>query len=93
VTITLEQENDRVAVRIADRGPGMTSEERRRAFERFARGDLRGEIAGSGLGLAIVKRAVERAGGSVRLESAPGQGTCVTLTLPVAPLPLASAAC
>jgi two-component system OmpR family sensor kinase len=82
VTITLEREGDLIAVRIADRGPGMTAQERQRAFERFARGDLRGEIAGSGLGLAIVKRAVERAGGTVGLESAPGEGTCVTLTLP-----------
>jgi two-component system, OmpR family, sensor kinase len=89
VTIILEQRAQGVAVLIADRGPGMTSEERRRAFERFARGDLRGEIAGSGLGLAIVKRVVERAGGSVDLESAPGEGTCVTLILPAAALPLA----
>jgi two-component system OmpR family sensor kinase len=92
VAITLEHEDGRVAVRIADRGPGMTARERQRAFERFARGDLRGEVSGSGLGLAIVKRAVERAGGTVRLESAPGEGTCVTLTLPAVSLPLASAA-
>jgi signal transduction histidine kinase len=82
VTITLERIDDEVVVRIADRGPGMTAQELQRAFDRFARGDLRGEVSGSGLGLAIVKRAVERAGGKVGLESAPGEGTCVTLTLP-----------
>jgi two-component system, OmpR family, sensor kinase len=85
VLITLENESDAVAVRVADRGPGMTSEERRHAFERFYRGDMRGEVSGSGLGLAIVKRAVERVGGSTRIDSAPGEGTCVTLTLPLAP--------
>ncbi|HTJ27041.1 MAG TPA: HAMP domain-containing sensor histidine kinase [Candidatus Limnocylindria bacterium] len=92
VAITVEQQDGCVAVRIADRGPGMTAQERQRAFERFARGDLRGEVSGSGLGLAIVKRAVERAGGTVGLESAPGEGTCVTLTLPAARVPLARVA-
>ena len=85
VLITLEDEANAVAVRVADRGPGMTTEERRHTFERFYRGDMRGEVSGSGLGLAIVKRAVERVGGSTRIDSAPGEGTCVTLTLPVAP--------
>jgi signal transduction histidine kinase len=85
VLITLEDESDAVNVRVADRGPGMTSEERRHAFERFYRGDMRGEVSGSGLGLAIVKRAVERVGGSTRIDSAPGEGTCITLTLPAAP--------
>jgi two-component system OmpR family sensor kinase len=66
---------------IADEGPGMSESERIHAFERFYRGDQRGEIAGSGLGLAIAKRAVERAGGQIVLESAPRQGTTVTITL------------
>jgi two-component system OmpR family sensor kinase len=85
VVITLEDDAGAVAVRVADRGPGMTSEERRHAFERFYRGDMRGEVSGSGLGLAIVKRAVERVGGSTHIESVPGEGTCVTLVLPAAP--------
>ena len=44
-------------------------------------GDQRGELTGSGLGLAIAKRAVERAGGSIDLESAPARGTTVTIRL------------
>ena len=68
-------------IAIADEGPGMTESERLHAFERFYRGDLRGEITGSGLGLAIAKRAVERAGGTIALETSPNRGTTVLITL------------
>lgn len=69
-------------ITVQDEGPGMSEGERIHAFERFYRGDERGEIVGSGLGLAIAKRAVERAGGSITLDSAPGKGTLVTIKLP-----------
>jgi signal transduction histidine kinase len=59
----------------------MSESERLHAFERFYRGDQRGEITGSGLGLAIAKRAVERVGGGIAIDSAPGHGTAVTITL------------
>jgi signal transduction histidine kinase len=59
----------------------MTESARLHAFERFYRGDERGEIVGSGLGLAIAKRAVERAGGTISIDSAPGHGTTVTIRL------------
>jgi two-component system, OmpR family, sensor kinase len=68
-------------ISVRDEGPGMTESERLHAFERFYRGDQRGELTGSGLGLAIAKRAVERAGGSIGIESAPRRGTTVTITL------------
>ncbi len=42
-------------ITVADEGPGMTESEQLHAFERFYRGDQRGEITGSGLGLAIAK--------------------------------------
>jgi two-component system OmpR family sensor kinase len=67
---------------VRDEGPGMTESERLHVFERFYRGDQRGEITGSGLGLAIAKRAIERAGGTISLDSAPGHGTAVTIRLP-----------
>jgi signal transduction histidine kinase len=68
-------------IEVRDEGPGMTEPERLHAFERFYRGDQRGEITGSGLGLSIAKRAIERAGGSIDLASAPNRGTTVTITL------------
>jgi signal transduction histidine kinase len=39
-------------------------------------------MPGTGLGLAIAKRAIDRAGGEIELDSAPGQGTTVTIRLP-----------
>jgi signal transduction histidine kinase len=75
------RENAHAVIVVRDEGPGMTESERLHAFERFYRGDRRGEISGSGLGLAIAKRAVERAGGSISLDSAPNHGTTVTITL------------
>ncbi len=73
--------NGQTAIMVSDEGPGMTESERIHAFERFYRGDQRGEISGTGLGLAIAKRAVERAGGSIELQSAPNRGTTVVITL------------
>ena len=77
-------EDRRVSIIVRDEGPGMSELERLHAFERFYRGDQRGEITGSGLGLSIAKRAVERAGGTIAIESAPGRGTTVTIELPAA---------
>src|SRR5579863_9293068 len=73
--------NGHSIIRVSDEGPGMSESERVHAFERFYRGDQRGEIAGTGLGLAIAKRAVERVGGDIAIDSAPGHGTAVTITL------------
>ncbi len=75
-------EGEEVVLTVTDQGPGMTEGERLHAFERFYRGDARGEMPGTGLGLAIAKRAVDRAGGTIRIDSAPGHGTTVTIRLP-----------
>ena len=77
--------NGSVEVEVADDGPGMDYALRSRAFDRFSRGDDRGNIPGSGLGLAIVKRIVDRAGGEIELDTAPGRGVRVLVKLPVAP--------
>lgn len=81
VHLEAAQSNGRTTIAVRDEGPGMSEAERLHAFERFYRGDQRGEITGSGLGLAIAKRAVERIGGSIAIESAPGRGTTVTITI------------
>lgn len=70
-----------VIVRVSDRGPGMDEFTAAHAFDRFFRGADRGEIPGSGLGLSIVRRIVERSGGRVVLDSAPGSGTAIELRL------------
>lgn len=73
--------NGHATITVRDEGPGMSEAERIHAFERFYRGDQRGEITGSGLGLAIAKRAVERSGGAIAIDSAPGHGTAVIITI------------
>jgi two-component system OmpR family sensor kinase len=75
------RENGTTVLTVSDEGPGMNESERLHAFERFFRGDARGEIPGTGLGLAIAKRAVDRAGGNISIDSAPGRGTKVSITL------------
>lgn len=76
------REAGKTVVSIRDEGPGMSEFERLHAFERFYRGDVRGEITGTGLGLAIAKRAIDRAGGSIAIDTAPGAGTTVSIVLP-----------
>ena len=82
VHLRAEAEGDEVVLTVTDQGPGMSEAERLHAFERFYRGDARGEMPGTGLGLSIAKRAVDRAGGTIRIDSAPGHGTTVTIRLP-----------
>ena len=70
-------------VEVSDRGPGISDEEQTRIFDRFYRGESRGETQGFGLGLAIAKRAVERAGGTLVLESRVGEGSTFRIELPL----------
>ncbi len=83
IEVSVSRSNGTAEVQVADRGPGMSQFDTQHAFDRFYRGSAHGDVEGSGLGLAIAKRAVERAGGSVALESAPGAGTRVALRFPV----------
>jgi PAS domain S-box-containing protein len=69
-----------VRVVVEDDGTGMDAEVERRAFEPFF---TTRPAAGIGLGLPIVRGIVERHGGRVELETEPGKGTRVTVTLPV----------
>ncbi len=67
-------------VAVHDTGIGIAPEEQKAVFEEFRQVGPRAE--GTGLGLALTKRFVELHGGSIRLESAPGQGSTFTFTLP-----------
>jgi signal transduction histidine kinase len=85
ITVSLGEEDDGVLVlRVADEGPGMDASDAARAFERFYRADASRNRAagGTGLGLAIVDSLAAAHGGSVQLDTAPGQGTTVTVRLP-----------
>jgi PAS domain S-box-containing protein len=68
-------------VRVEDRGQGMDEETRQRIFEPF----FTTKKKGTGLGLAIAKQIVEQHGGTIRVESRPGEGTRFTVELPLSP--------
>jgi signal transduction histidine kinase len=73
-----------VHISVADRGIGIPVTEQRRIFQKFYRVDerLSQAMEGTGLGLAIVRHVARAHGGQVNVESAPGEGSTFTLTLP-----------
>jgi signal transduction histidine kinase len=84
VAIAVRGAGGRVAITVSDRGPGMPDDDRRRAFERFYRGERTRGLPGSGLGLSIVKGVIEKFNGTVTIESTAG-GTAVCMQLPAVP--------
>ena len=76
--------NGQAVIEIADNGPGIAPEYHQKIFERFFRIDKARSRAegGAGLGLAIAKLSVEQQGGSIELESEPGQGSRFRIVLP-----------
>ncbi|MDR7341618.1 two-component system sensor histidine kinase EvgS [Pantoea alhagi] len=99
VTLTLSASDDRLTLCVSDSGSGIPLHEQARLFEPWYQtpsGRSR-SVQGSGLGLSICREIARRMGGDIALHSAPGQGTRVTVTLPLtltseAPLITASAA-
>lgn len=73
-----------VVVEVADTGPGIPENELPLVWEELYRGQSARGISGSGLGLALVKAIAERHKGQVSIRSRSGQGTVITLRLPVA---------
>lgn len=76
-------DQDWIGVAVRDHGIGMTESELQRVFERFFRARPSGSIPGTGLGMSMVKKIIDAHGGLVEVSSAPGEGTEVTLWLPV----------
>jgi signal transduction histidine kinase len=79
-----ERQPAQIGIRITDHGIGMLSEQRGRVCERFYRADTSGKIPGTGLGMSIVKEIIELHGGSIDIASQFGEGTQITLWLPLA---------
>ena len=84
VGIGVADAEDRVEIVVTDQGPGMSSEEAERVFERFYRTDQARSrtTGGTGLGLSIVKHIVNHHGGDIKVWSLPGQGSSFTIRLP-----------
>jgi len=82
IRLGLEAGGGKVRVTVADEGEGMSAEVQRRLFEPFF---TTRAPRGLGLGLFAARGIVERHGGTIAVESAPGRGTRVTVTLPASP--------
>jgi signal transduction histidine kinase len=78
ITVSVSGSARGTTLMVADDGPGMTPQERSRAFLRFTTGSA----SGTGLGLAIVHRLVTSNGGTIRLEDTPGGGLTVVVEFP-----------
>lgn len=85
VEVRVREEGRWAVVEVADTGPGIPPEELPHIFEELYRGRNARNVPGSGLGLALVQRIVALHRGEVRVRSRVGQGTVVTVRLPLAP--------
>jgi len=83
-----EGDDGQVVVEFIDNGPGIAAEDLSRVGQPF----FTTKRGGTGLGVAIAQRIVERHGGTLVFESAPGRGTTVRVSLPAATAPVAQAA-
>ena len=85
VFLEITRKGKNVALTVRDTGIGIPPEHQSRIFERFYRVDKSHsrQIGGTGLGLSIVKHAVLDLGGEISVQSAPGKGTAILVTLPV----------
>jgi signal transduction histidine kinase len=89
VALSLHAQLSTINLSVQDHGPGIPLGEHQRIFDRFYRlgSELRRETPGVGIGLSIVKHIVEAHGGTIRVESEVGKGSCFTMVIPVSPGP------
>ena len=78
IEVEMVDRADRLTLIVKDRGAGMPEDVRKKALEPF----FTTKAKGTGLGLAICRRIAESHGGTIAIESHPGQGTTVTVELP-----------
>ena len=88
ITLSSEMSGKCVDIRVADTGPGISPEKLKKIFDPFVQAErrLNQPVQGVGLGLAISQDLARAMGGQVAVESAVGEGSTFTLSLPRAPL-------
>jgi signal transduction histidine kinase len=79
ITLTARVTNELVEIVVEDNGPGIEAEIRSQLFEPFRTSKARG----AGLGLAVCKKIVDRCGGGISVDDAPGGGARFMVSLPV----------
>ncbi len=84
VEVSAAAVNGHICVAIADRGPGIRSEDHHLIFEKFGRVHGTSSKPGTGLGLYIARAIADAHGGTLEVSSAPGTGATFTLDLPAA---------
>jgi len=85
IRLSLDPNASSCAVSFEDSGIGIPPEQLGRVFDRFFKGDASRSGGGNGLGLAIASKIVDLHGGRIEIGSVPGEGTTVTVRLPLRP--------
>ena len=85
ITVRVRREGDAVLTEVADTGPGIAPESIPKLFRPFSQVDMSStrRVGGSGLGLTISKALVEAHGGTIGVQSTPGEGSTFWFTLPL----------
>jgi light-regulated signal transduction histidine kinase (bacteriophytochrome) len=83
VHAAVERRDGSWAVSVRDNGIGIDPGQQDRIFVLFQRLHARDDYEGTGMGLSIVKKIVESRGGTIGVESTPGEGSRFTVVLPV----------
>lgn len=92
VTVTDDGDDQPVGIAVADDGPGIPADRRDELFQPFNRlGAETSEVEGTGIGLALSKALIELMGGTIDVESGPGQGAVFRIRVPRGTMPTASA--
>jgi signal transduction histidine kinase len=82
VDITVRRDGDGATIEVRDTGPGISADDLPRIWDRLYRGDKSRAERGLGLGLSLVRAIVQAHGGTVAVESSPGQGARFEVRLP-----------
>ena len=81
LAIDARRQDDWLEIRFQDNGPGIPADHIERIFEPFF--TTRADSGGTGLGLAVSYRIIENHGGTITVESEPGNGACFIIRLPI----------
>jgi Bacteriophytochrome (light-regulated signal transduction histidine kinase) len=82
IDISVDHESEMVRFDVTDNGIGMEADQMDDIFEVFQRLHTREEFEGTGIGLSICRKIVDRHDGTIDIESEPGEGSTVTISLP-----------
>jgi PAS domain S-box-containing protein len=80
ILFSAKRNNNRVVIKVKDNGSGIEPDYHHKIFDMFFRASIKSE--GSGLGLYIVKETIQKLGGTIWVESSPGEGSTFTFAIP-----------